>query len=535
MRESKAVLDVILSGGLVVDGTGTPGFRTDIGIDSTRVVRIGDCTQLSARSKVDCSGLVVAPGFVDAHGHSDEKLFVCPLAESKIRQGITTEIGGNCGMSPGPLSQRAADERRERSRAQHGIEAGWTRLDDFFTALEHAPPAMNFACLVGLGETRSAAGFDLPTPLDRDGLARECALVAAACEEGALGVSSGLIYPPGSFADIDELAALAAAARDAGSPLYVTHLRSEGDELVEAVDEALAIGRRADVAVQLSHHKASGRKNWGKVHDSLARVERARRDGLDVVIDQYPYKASSTGLDAILPADVNVGGSAVVCERLADPAYAALVAARVELRYAGRWNEVLVATVASEANKTLEGQSIAAIAHRSGKAPVRAALDLLVEERLDVSAIYFTMCEDDVRTVLSFGWTCIGSDSSAWAVSGPGSNGKPHPRTFGTFPRVFKRYVRETGLLDLAEAVRRSTSLPAARFGLRDRGTIAAGNFADVVVFDAAAIADTSTYESPHCYPEGIAHVLVNGVMVVAEGVTTGRRPGRVLRRGRDT
>jgi N-acyl-D-amino-acid deacylase len=528
------VIDIVLEGGLILDGNGTPGFKTDIAVNDGRVIRIADCSQMNAAQRIDVRGLAVAPGFIDIHGHSDEILLANPLAESKIRQGVTTELGGNCGASPGPLTPPESEERHERLKTHYDIETTWLDLGGFFDALEKSPPSLNFCCLVGLGETRRAAGGISPAPLDKEGLARECALVRAACEQGAIGVSSGLIYPPGSFADAQELATVAAAARVAGSPLYASHIRSEGDELIEAVEEALEIGRRADVAVQLSHHKASGERNWGKVHDTLALVDRARASGLDVVLDQYPYKASSTSLDVILPKDVNIGGRAVVTARLEDPKYAALTAARVELAYGDRWSGVMVAAVASEANKRYEGMTIAQIASETGTAPADAAIRLLVEERLDVAAIYFTMCEDDLRTVLSYEHTCIGSDASARSTAGPTSQGKPHPRAFGTFPRILKRYVRDTRLLSLEEAVRRATSLPARRLGLRQRGAIAEGWYADLVVFDPIVVADTSTYEDPQRFPNGIPHVIVNGVTVVRDGLTTGSRPGRILRRGRD-
>jgi N-acyl-D-amino-acid deacylase len=528
------MLDVVLSGGLIVDGTGTTPFSTDVALAQDQIVRIGDCAELDAAARVDCSGLIVAPGFVDMHSHSDEILLVAPGADSKIRQGITTEVGGNCGFSPAPLFGVALDERREELLRHYDFEPSWRDFGEFFAALEQSQPALNFCCLAGLGTIRSALGAFEPAPLDEDAIVRAQTLVREACEQGAIGVSSGLIYPPGRSADVAELVALAQAAAASGSALYASHIRSEGDDLIEAVDEALEVGRRSGCAVQLSHHKASGKRNWGKVHDTLARIDSARDSGSDVVVDQYPYKASSTGLDVILPSDVNVGPREQVASALSDPRYAALVAARVELEYGGRWHEVLIASVGSHKNRHYEGQTLADIAQAMGRTPVAAALRLLVEEKLDVSAIYFTMCEDDVRTVLSYAATCIGSDASACATEGPTSAGKPHPRTFGTFPRIFKRYVRDTGLLTLPEAVRRATSLPAGRLGLRARGTIAVGNFADLVVFDRERIADTATYMRPHSYPDGVVHVFVNGVAAVRAGVTTGLRHGRVLRRGRD-
>jgi N-acyl-D-amino-acid deacylase len=528
------VLDVVLDGGFIYDGTGQAPFVTDIAFVSDRIVKVGDCSDLDAVLRLNCRGLAVAPGFIDMHGHSDEILFVIPTAESKVRQGITTEVGGNCGFSPAPLLGVALEEKREELHRHYDFEPSWSDFAGFFGALEAAPPALNFCCLAGLGTIRKALGATAAAPLDPDSLARARVAVREACEQGAIGVSSGLIYPPGRFADTLELIALAASAADATSALYASHIRSEGDGLIEAVDEALEVGRRSGCAVQLSHHKASGKRNWGKVHDTLAHVELARSSGIDVVLDQYPYKASSTGLDVILPADVNVGTHDEVAARLEDARYCALVAVRIEVEYGGRWHEVLVSTLGSRKNRHYEGMSIADIAQAMGRAPVAAALRLLIEEKLDVSAIYFTMCEDDVQTVLSYRHTCIGTDASARATHGPTSAGRPHPRAYGTFPRIFKRYVRDTGLLSMTEAVRRASSLPAGRLGLRGRGALAARNFADVVVFERDRIADTATYVVPHSYPEGIVHVFVNGVAAVKDGVSTGARTGRVLRRGRD-
>lgn len=529
------MFDIVFEGGHIVDGTGAEPFVTDVAVVGDRIVRIGDCNGRDSAQRVRCGGLCIAPGFIDMHGHSDELLFVVPSADSKVRQGITTEVGGNCGFSPAPLNAELRSQKERELRNRYAFEAPyWDDFEGFFSALERDPPALNFCCLAGLGTIREAIGATAPQPLDADQASRAEALVRAACEQGAIGVSSGLIYPPGRFADSDELILLAAAARRSGAALYASHIRNEGDGLLEAVDEAIAVARGAECALQLSHHKASGRRNWGKVQDSLAAVERARVSGLDVIVDQYPYKASSTGLDVILPADVNVGTREQVAARLSDPRYATLVAMRVELEYGGRWNEVLISSVPSQQNRHFEGMTVAEIATATGRSPVACALRLLTDELLDVAAIYFTMCEEDVRAVLSYENTTIGSDASARAANGPTAIGKPHPRAYGTFPRVLKRYVRDARLLSLPEAVRRATSLAADRLGLRGRGKVAESMFADLVVFKPSLVADTATYAEPHQYPLGIFHVLVNGQAVVSDGLPTGRRPGRVLRRGRD-
>ncbi|MBC5805345.1 MAG: hypothetical protein DLM53_02755 [Candidatus Eremiobacter antarcticus] len=528
------MLDIVLENGRVIDGVRDRAYVADLGIVADKIVKIGNCAGAEAATRLDCGGLIVAPGFIDMHSHSDELLLINATADSKIRQGITTEVGGNCGSSPAPLSDDMFARKAQELRERYDYEISWRGFDGFFAALERAPAALNFCCLAGLGTVRSAVGGSQPRPLEPDRLALAQRLTREACEQGAIGVSSGLIYQPGSFADSDELSALARAAAEANSPLYASHIRSEGDALLEAVDEAIDVGRRADCAVQLSHHKAAGPANWGKVHDSLARVDRAIRSGHDVVLDQYPYKASSTGLDVILPEDVNVGSPEDIASRLADKRYAALVALRVDLKYGGRWHSVVVSSVGSAKNRHFEGLTMVDVGKAMGRRPVDAALQLLVEERLDVSAIYFTMCEEDVQTVLSYGRTCVGSDASARVLAGPTARGKPHPRAFGTFPRIFKRYVRDIRVLSLEEAVRRTSALPAQRLGLRGRGVIAESNFADVVVFDSERIADNATYEEPQRFPSGIEHVLVNGIGVVRNGEITGSRPGRVLRRGRD-
>jgi N-acyl-D-amino-acid deacylase len=513
------VIASIIEGARIYDGVAPDPIVTDLAIVGDRIALVGDLTGRDAYERIDGRGLVLAPGFIDVHSHSDDLWLADGRCVGKIRQGVTTEIGGNCGTSCAP---------------QRGSTVQWQHLDEFFAAVERGGVALNVATLVGLGTTRRIVAGERDGRLEAHELRAECDLVRDTIERGALGVSSGLIYVPSRYADSSELIACARTAREAGGARYVSHIRDEGDQLLEAVEEALDIGRRAEVAVQLSHHKAARKKNWGKVHRSLDAIARARARGEDVGADVYPYVAMCTDLDTILPNDATEGGSEATLERLADPEAAAALALRLRLdREEAEWHDILISTVGSERNAELAGMRLDEIARMWRLSPPRAALRLLGEERLDVTAIFFAMDEDDVATVISADFVTIGSDASARAVDGPTAQGMPHPRTFGCFPRVFGRYVRGRRTLELGEAIRRMTSLAADAFGIAERGRIRAGAFADLVLFDPERIVDTATYARPYSYPLGIDSVWVNGQAVVRRGETTGARPGRALRGGK--
>ena len=527
------MIDLIIEGALVYDGGGAAPFSTDVAVVGDRIALLGRLDEREALERVPGAGLALAPGFIDVHSHSDELWLVDGRCEGKVVQGVTTEIGGNCGTSVAPLAGLAL-ERKVEDAGAYGLEIAWRDLDGFLSLVERGGTGLNVATLVGLGTTRRCLRGDAPGKLERDELLAEQQLVELAIEQGALGVSSGLIYTPSRYADLDELAACAVAARRAGAGRYVSHLRSEGDDLIEAVEEALEVARRAEVAVQFSHHKAAGPRNWGKVHRSLEAIDRAiATSGIAAAADVYPYTASWTDLVTIVPDDVRAGDRDEVLERLSDPATAVAVALRLELEWGGRWHDILISDSGTGRNAELAGRRMDDIASGRRLSPARAAIQLLVEERLEVQAMFFTMLEDDVATVLSAPFCCVGSDASARALRGPTARGVPHPRTFGCFPRIIGRFVRGRKTLELAEAIRRMTSLPADLFGLDGRGRIARGNYADLVLFDAAAIVDTATYESPYAYPRGIDAVWVNGRAVVRRGEPTGALPGRVLRGGR--
>ncbi len=521
----------------VIDGTGAQPFRTDVAVVDGRIAAIGDLSDRDAHERVDCDGMTLVPGFIDVHSHSDELWLVDGRCEGKVRQGVTTEIGGNCGTSVAPLIGEALTVKRRDART-YALDVEWDDFDTFFSLVDRAGVAINVASLVGLGTTRRCVAGDAPRPLEAHESIAQDRLVRAAVEQGALGVSSGLIYEPGRHANRAELIACATAARDAGAARYVSHVRDEGDELEAAIAEAIAVGDGAGVAVQCSHHKASGKRNWGKVQRTLETIDRARRHGAAVACDAYPYVASWTELATILPSSVRDGGDAAALARLRDPRGALAAAFTMELQRepatgGDGWDTILITDVGSDRNADVAGMRLDAIARRWRTTPARAAIRLLVEEEMRVESAFFSMSEDDVAAVLSADFCCVGSDASARAFTGITARGVPHPRTYGTFPRVFGRYVRGRNVLDAVEAVRRMTSLPAALFGLHDRGTIALDGYADLVVLDLDRVVDRATYERPFAPPVGIRHVYVNGRAAVRNDALTGARPGRVLRGGR--
>jgi N-acyl-D-amino-acid deacylase len=503
------LISTVLENAAIIDGTGRSSYTTDVGISGDRIALIGDLRERDALVRIDCTGKTLAPGFIDTHSHSDARWLELPRCDSKIAQGVTTEIGGNCGTSVDPRG-----------------------IDEFLRDIECNGVALNVATLVGLGSTRKLIAGDSERRLEPQETQAQARIVREACEQGALGISSGLIYPPSMYADTNELIAMARAAREGNAARYATHLRSEGDELIAAVEEAIEIGMHGEVLVQFSHHKASGKKNWGKVHRSLELIAAARTRGLGAHCDVYPYIASWTDLAVILPPQARYGGVDATLERLRDPEQAAAIQLYLHLHQSETWHDILITEVASEKNAQLAGMRMDEIAKQWRLSPAAAAVRLLREDRLEVGAVFFKMCEEDVATVLSADFCCIGSDASTRGFTGPTANGVPHPRAFGTFPRVFGRYVRQRATLGVVEAVRRMTALPAQIFGFRERGTIEAGNYADLVVFDANQIRDTATYEQPYQFPAGIAHVYVNGRPVIAGGEFTNERPGRALRNG---
>ncbi|HEY0972143.1 MAG TPA: D-aminoacylase [Gemmatimonadales bacterium] len=503
--------DVVIVGGSVIDGTGAPAVRADVGIRGDTIVRISAAPlpRDGAGRVIDAAGMVVAPGFVDLHAHLDPLLRL-PDAESHVRQGVTTALGGPDGSAPWPLGAYLDSARALGVGMNVGFLAGHNTIRrEVMGTANRAPTA---------GE-----------------LARMRGMVAAAMGDGAWGISTGLRYIPGNFARTDEVVALSRVAADSGG-IYTSHLREEGLGLIEGVAEAIAIGREAGIPVVLTHHKAVGQPMWGRTVRTLAMVDSARAAGVDVMVDVYPYTATYTGISVLVPTWALAGGDSAFERRLADPALRDSIVRGVVFnilndRGGGDIRRVQLARVPWQ--RDLEGRTLADWAVERGLAPTpETGAELVIEavRRGSVSAIYHVLDEGDVDRILRHPQAMVASDGR---LTRPGE-GHPHPRWYGTFPRVLARYVRERGVLTLEEAVHKMTAQPAARMGLGDRGVLAEGKRADVVVFDPGTVADRATFEAPHAYPVGIPWVIVNGVVAVEEGRSTGARAGRVLRRGGD-
>ncbi|MCL5024204.1 MAG: D-aminoacylase [Nitrospirae bacterium] len=523
--------DLLIRGGKIYDGSGGAPFAGDIGLRQGTIAYVGPRLSLPRAGKVvPAEGLSVAPGFIDAHAHSEFTLLADNRAEGKILQGVTTEVNGNCGMSAAPLFGEAL-EHREKDLEELGIGQRWSTFGEYFRFLEQKGIALNFATLAGHGNVRgSVIGYADRQPDERESLAMET-LLKAAVLDGALGLSTGLIYPPGIYAATEEIIGLARCIKDC---MYATHMRSESDELLEAVEEALRIGRESGIAVQISHIKTGGKNNWDKREGVVSLIEGARSEGVRATCDRYPYTAASTDLDAVLPSWAYAGGAEEEMRRLEDAETRDVIRDDILSRHPedDYWESVVVSSVASEANRWMEGKTLACLSDEAGRRPADFLIDVLRREKLRVGAIFHSMNEDNLIRFLSLPYVMIGSDSSVRGTDGPTHRGKPHPRGFGTFPRFLGRYARDLNLMDVSEAVHKATMLPATTFGLTGRGRIRVGFWADLVVFDEGRIIDRATFEEPFLTAEGIAFVFVNGTPVVWEGSSTGALPGKILRNG---
>lgn len=527
--------DLLITNAIIVDGTGNPWFRGDIGIRGDRIAAVGTLHSAAAARVVDAGGRVVSPGFIDMLGQSELSLLVDPRAMSKISQGITTEITGE-GNSAAPVNDRIL-EGLARWSGKYGVVVDWTDLEGYFRTLERRKPAINLATFVGATQVRRhVVGLDDRAPTEEE-LGQMKSLVRQAMEQGALGLSTSLIYAPATFARTDELIELAREARTHGG-VYISHIRDEGNRITEAILEAADIGRAASIPVEIWHLKVAGRQNWGSMSSVVNLISRHREEGLDITANIYPYPASGTSLSSRIPIWAHDGGVQQLLTRLQDPSTRKKIRDEMTGATAGTDNSfaatgpegILIAGVQSESLKRYEGMRLIDIARERKIHPVDALIDLVLEDSARVSAVFFSMNEEDVRMAMAQPWVSFCTDGGQRAVDGPLSEGKPHPRAYGSFPRILRLYVREARLLSLEEAIRKMTSLPAQRTGLRDRGLLKPGFFADVVMFDPAKVTDKATFEDPHQYSEGMDLVLVNGVPVWENGSFAGNFPGRGLR-----
>lgn len=533
--ESEPEYDLVIRGGRIYDGTGAAAFPGDVAFQGDRIAAVGK-VPARGRTEVDATGLAVCPGFINMLSWATVSLLHDGRSQSDIRQGVTLEVFGE-GSSMGPINERM---RQQMLHSQGDIryDIPWTTLSQYLEHLVARGVSPNVASFVGATTVRVHVLDHEDRPPTEQELEEMRGLVRQAMEEGALGVGSSLIYAPAFYADTRELIELArvAAAYDG---LYISHLRSEGNRLLEAVDEFLTIAREAGIRAEIYHLKAAGQANWGKLDQVIEKIESARREGLQVTADIYTYTAGATGLDAAMPPWVQEGGHDAWIRRLKDPAIRARVVQEMstptdswENLYlaAGSPENVLLVGFKNDALKPLTGKTLAEVARLRGLSPEETAIDLVIEDNSRVGTVYFLMSEENVRKKASLPWVSLGSDAASLAPEGVFLKSNPHPRAYGNFARFLAKYVREEQVTPLEEAIRRMTSLPADNLRIRDRGRLQPGFFADVVVFDPAAIQDHATFENPHRYATGVHHVFVNGVQVLKEGEHTGATPGRVVR-----
>ena len=528
--------DVVIQHGRIIDGTGSPWYAGDIGIRQGRIAAIGNLAGAPAKRTIDARGMVVAPGFIDMLGQSELTILVNPHLPSKIYQGITTEITGE-GTSVAP--ENDAILGADHVEYEHyGIKPDWRTFRDYFARLEKQGMGINLASYVGATQVRRMVLGDVDRAPSAAELDRMKALVRDAMRDGAVGLSTSLQYAPAPYATTAELTALAAEAGRYGG-IYATHMRSEGDAIIPALDEAIRIGREARIPVEIWHLKTAGKANWGRMPEVIAHIQQARDAGVDITADTYAYPAGFNSLSAIIPPWAHNGGDARLIERLKDPAIRARI--RKEMQTPGgnwenEWQEmtgpesILVGAVASPKLLPYQGKTIAQIAKLWGKDPFDTIFDLLIEDHAFTSVAIFIMSEPDIVLALQQPWVSICNDSQGAAPDGLLGKEHPHPRAYGTFPRILRKYVREEKKLTLADAIRKFSALPAQRMRLADRGVLKEGMWADMVIFDPATIRDRATFESPNQLSEGMRFVLVNGVPVIDEGKMTNALPGKVLR-----
>jgi len=523
--------DVLIKNGKVITGMGNPWHYGDVAVVKDRIVKVGKLFKEEARAVIDAKGLYVGPGFIDGHSHSDLGVIAEPTAEQKIMQGVTTENIGMDGLSVAPIrEEQIADWRKHLSglTGKPPIEWSWRSFADFFDVIDAVPPSINISSYVGLGTIRLCVMGMTDRAATAEEIEEMKEMAAQAMEEGARGISAGLIYPPSQYQQLEEVVEIAKVAQQYDG-IYDVHLRSESDHLVSAIEEVIEIGRRSGIPILITHFKASGKKNWGMTETTLKMVEDARNEGIDVSVAQYPYTAGSTILHACIPPWYHSKGPDKLIQSLREDRDQIKKDIRERndwenMALSNGWENIVVSSVESEANKIYEGKSLVEIAQMRGvEDPVDAACDLLIEEELAVGMVLFCMDEADVVRIMQH-------PTTAYITDGILGGSKPHPRVYGSFPRLLGRYVRDQGVVGLEEAVRKMTSATAERIRLKTKGRLAENYDADITIFNLDTVIDNATYENPRQFPSGIEWVLVNGQVVVKNGKHTGARPGRTLR-----
>ena len=523
--------DIVIKNGLIIDGSGGPAYKKDIGITGDRIEAIADLKRATANLIIDGEGLIVSPGFIDIHTHTDLQLLVNSKAESKIHQGVTTEVAGNCGGSYFPIGDDEHEEMDEHIFNQYGINIDWKSTEGYLKRVEDQKISNNHATLTGQGTLRSIAVGNNDVPATPEQIKEMKYLLEQSMAEGSFGLSSGLEYAPGSYASTEELIALNAVVAKKGG-IYAIHIRSEDDHVEEAIQEALRICKDANVSTQIAHLKAANPINWNKIDHVLEMIHDAALSGLQITADRYPYIAYGTGLTMFLPLWSRQGDTDEILARLEDKNSVAKIKKYAESKGQdiGGWDRVVISACGIEKNKALEGMSVQACADSLNVTPFEFIRNILIEERNRVSMIGFAMDEENLKKVLSSPHVMIGSDGNAVAPYGKLGEGKPHPRYYGTFPRVLGKYAREDKIFDLTTAVNKMTLMPATKLGLKNRGLIAKDNYADIVLFDPETVIDNATFVDPHQFPSGIEYVIVNGKITIEKGEHTGAVAGSVLR-----
>ena len=531
------IYDTIIKNARIIDGTASPPFEADLAIKGQKIADIGQLGHSDSAHIIDAKGYSVSPGFIDMHSHADFSLPILPTADSLVHQGITTVVIGQCGLSPAPLVEKSRTQVISAISGFFGNLAKsipwneWASLEDYLHFLALQGCSLNVIPLVGQGTIRAAVmGFGKGRANARQ-MAQMQDLVVEAMHQGAIGISTGLIYPPGSFTSTEELIELTQVVGDRNG-FYFSHIRGEGDTLLEAIEEAIRIGRETGASVQISHFKAARQSNWDKSQKALDLISQARSAGLEITADLYPYRAGSTSLMTLLPEWTHEGGPAKTLERLADSEMQVKMMADMQsggFAYGFEWRDILITS--SPQRKEYEGRHIAEMATQAGISPYDWLFGALLETELDISMAVFGMSEENRHKEIQFSGMMFGTDGVGMAVTGPMAKGVPHPRSYGAFPRILSRFVRDLKAIELEEAIYRMTGMPAAKLRLTDRGQIKPGLAADLVIFDAAEVSDRATYETPHRYAGGISHVIVNGDLVIEGAVHTRARPGKIFQK----